>query len=71
MCHALWHRLDLDFVSDESNTGRLSDYTGRCLSVHPERWAEPADLLVAKVSSAGDKVDASCESTDRPAGDDA
>ena len=33
-CHTLWHRLDLDFVSDESNTGRLSAYTGgRCWSV--------------------------------------
>jgi hypothetical protein len=32
----LWHRLDLDFVSDESNIGRLSAYTGdRCSSVHP------------------------------------
>jgi hypothetical protein len=29
------------------------------------------DLLVPKVSSAGDKVDASCESTDEPAVDDA
>jgi hypothetical protein len=28
MCHTLWHRLDLDFVSDDSDTGRLSAYTG-------------------------------------------
>ena len=27
-CHTLWHRLDLDFVSDHSDTGRLSAYTG-------------------------------------------
>ena len=34
LCHTLWHRLDLDFVSDESNTGWLSAYTGgRCWSV--------------------------------------
>ena len=26
-CHTLWHRLDLDFASDESFTGRLSAYT--------------------------------------------
>jgi hypothetical protein len=33
-CHTLWHRLDLDLVSDESNTGRLSAYAGgRCWSV--------------------------------------
>ena len=28
MCHALWHRLDLDFMSNESNIERLSAYTG-------------------------------------------
>jgi hypothetical protein len=26
-CHTLWHRLDLDFVFDESFTGWLSAYT--------------------------------------------
>jgi hypothetical protein len=34
MCHTLWHRLDLDFVSDDWYTGLLSAYTGgRCWSV--------------------------------------
>jgi len=33
-CHTLWHRLDIDFVSDHSDTGRLSAYTGGpCWSV--------------------------------------
>ena len=50
MCHTLWHRLDLDFVSDESNTGRLSAYTGgRCLSV--DRRTRPS---CAALGPAGD-----------------
>jgi len=49
-CHTLWHRLDLDFVFDYPNTGRVSAYTcvNACRFIL-ERWAEPADLLVAKV----------------------
>jgi hypothetical protein len=34
-----------------------------------ERWAEPTDLLVAKVSSAEDEVDATRESPDKPTTD--
>jgi hypothetical protein len=36
-----------------------------------ERWAEPADLIVAKVSSDEKEVDAARESPDEPATDDA
>jgi len=36
-----------------------------------ERWAEPADLLVAKVSPDEDVVDAPRESIDEPATSDA
>ena len=32
-CHTWWHRLDLDFVSDESNTGRpVSLHTVRLIA---------------------------------------
>src|SRR5215217_2169348 len=46
-CHTLWHRLDLDLMSNESNIGRLSAYTcvNACRFIL-ERWAEPAELLV-------------------------
>jgi hypothetical protein len=39
-CHTVWHRLGLDFVSDDSTVGRLSAYTGcpllvGCRRIHP------------------------------------
>jgi hypothetical protein len=44
-CHTLWHRLDLDFVSDESDTGWLSAYpSGRCWSVDRRTHASCAAL---------------------------
>jgi hypothetical protein len=65
MCHTLWHRLDLDFVFDNRTPGACqpTQVVDACRFIL-ERWAEPADLLVAKVSSARYKVDAQRESTD-------
>ena len=54
----MWHHLDLDFVSDHSDTGRLSAYTGGpCWSVdrrtHPGCAAlgtNGAETVVMKAS---------------------
>ena len=38
MCHTLWHRLDLDFMSNESNIGRLLAYTDDSACRLPDAW---------------------------------
>jgi hypothetical protein len=44
----LWHRLDLDFVSDDSNAGRLSAYTcGSTASTAYTSGIAAVDALVA------------------------
>jgi hypothetical protein len=55
-CHTLWHRLDLDFVSDDSNAGRLSAYTcGSTASTAYTSGIAAVDALVA-CQQAGDAV---------------
>jgi hypothetical protein len=47
-CHPLWHRLDIDFVSDQSDTGRLSAYTcGSTASTAYTSGIAAVDALVA------------------------
>jgi hypothetical protein len=50
-CHTLWHRLGLDFVSDDSTVGRLSAYTGCPLLCRlPTHTSQPRAALTNRTA---------------------
>jgi hypothetical protein len=62
MCHTLWHRLNLDFMSDDSDTGRLAEYTCGSAVPHSQRDRQlisARHLTAVKISDGpSDRLDA-------------
>ena len=59
-CHTLWHHLDLDFVSDDSNAGRLSAYTALAASARSTWWWRSWSDAKATKPTGGRKRTSSC-----------